>query len=139
MKQIFFILLIFVFASCGTAPVGQTEATTPPAAFPKARVVPTPPAAPEQKNYKFIILAWDANPENDIQGYRLYMGVESGHYLGSLPLDLERHLHGICEVPFLINHPITALAVSAYNTTGLEGPLSDELIYEYPPAAPTLP
>jgi Fibronectin type III domain len=79
-----------------------------------------------------VRLAWDANSEPDIGGYRLYYGPESGNYANMRDV-LSSHL----TLTDLSDGTTYYFAVSAYNTDGIEGALSDEVSYSVPPYTPT--
>lgn len=68
-------------------------------------------------------LAWDANTEADIAGYRLYYGVSSGTY--TMMIDTESTTSAT--VSDLAVGSTYFFAVTAYNTSGLESPLSNEV------------
>jgi hypothetical protein len=74
-----------------------------------------------------ITLAWDANPEPDIAGYTLYWGLESGVYTGQHNTEQITYT-----VPDLFSGLTYYFTVSAYNTSALEGPYSEEVIYSAP-------
>lgn len=82
-----------------------------------------------------VTLAWDANSETNVIGYRLHYGPTSGQYTNSIT----------------INSPLTSatvynltggseyfFAVTAFNESGLESDPSNEVSYLVPQAAPTL-
>jgi hypothetical protein len=79
-------------------------------------------------------LAWDANSEPDLAGYRLYWGTGSGTYQFTQQLGLTT------------NHTVTNLVlgqtwyfvVTAFNTSGLESGPSNEVSYR-PPSQPKPP
>ena len=70
-----------------------------------------------------VRLAWDANPEPDIAGYRLSYGTSSGQYTTTIDVGNA--------TTFEFFEPNTSvkyfLAVHAYNTAGLTGPYSNEI------------
>ncbi len=71
-----------------------------------------------------IVLTWDANTEADIVGYKLRYGTASGVYdqvldVGNSTTATVSNLAGDVSYFFV---------VSAYNTDGIEGPLSDEAV-----------
>ena len=72
-----------------------------------------------------LVLAWDQNPENDLEGYRLYYGASSRNYtnvvnVGNFTTN---------EVTGLVEGTTYFFAVTAYNTNGLESDFSDEVSY----------
>jgi hypothetical protein len=78
-----------------------------------------------------LTVAWNANPEPDIISYRIYIGTESGQY--SL---YDETASGVeLTVGSLQRGSTYYMAVSAVNSAGLEGPLSDELavVIDTPP------
>lgn len=77
-----------------------------------------------------VTLAWNANPESDIAGYRLYFGTESGTY--STMVDVGK----VTISPLTLPAPGTYFAVvTAYNTFGLESLPSPELAFAVPVAS----
>ena len=83
------------------------------------------PAAP-------VNLTWNPNPETDIAGYKVHFGTSSGNY--SQVIDVPGG--NSAALPQLILGNTYYLAVSAYNTAGLEGPRSVELRLSAAPPAP---
>jgi len=75
-----------------------------------------------------VTLAWDANSEVDLAGYRLYYGLGSGQY------------DEIIDVGNVTTNTVTGLeagltyyfVVTAYNTAGLESDPSNEVSYTVP-------
>ena len=75
-----------------------------------------------------VTLEWDPNMESDLEGYKLYYGVESRNY------------SYIIDVGNQTSYTITELqigetyyfSVSAYNTAGYEGDYSNEVFYTVP-------
>ena len=105
---------------------GPEEAGDTPAGTPAATPVETPIAeAPAPAAAAGITLAWDANPEATVVGYRLYRGMESGLY------------SEFVDVGNLIEYRVEDLemgttyyfAVTAYDTRGVESDYSDEVSY----------
>jgi hypothetical protein len=72
-----------------------------------------------------VKLAWDLSEEPDIAGYRVHYGPESGLYTETI------------DVGFMVNAELTGLAtgavyfsaVTAYNSSGLESPFSNEISF----------
>lgn len=75
-----------------------------------------------------VTLAWDANPEQDIAGYRLHYGFAPGNYFQVL--DVGNVV--LTTVPDLITGAPYYFAVSGYNTSGLGGDVSNEVVYIAP-------
>ena len=72
-------------------------------------------------NINDVTLVWDRNPENDIAGYNVYYGRESGDYTR-----LETVTKPTATI--LVRGTRTVyFAVTAYNTSGLESGLSEEV------------
>lgn len=77
-------------------------------------------------------LVWDANPESDIAGYRVFYGTQSGTYPNQADVGNQTHY----QPPVGFDWTRTwYFAVQAYNTSGLSSPLSAELQW-VPPAPP---
>lgn len=75
-----------------------------------------------------VSLAWDANLESDIVGYKVYFGTSSGSYSDAVDIG-NRTSHTI---PNLLPGRTYFLALAAYNTAGLESDLSAEVSYTPP-------
>ncbi len=133
-----FALPILLLASCSAPSLQQRPHSIAANPFPPApaRQISTPrPAAVEA--IIFALASWDPPPAGEtVLGYYLYIGERSHQYAGRIQMDLKFHLHGVCEVPVLINHSKTFVALSAYNAV-TESPLTDE--QEWPPPALTVP
>ena len=69
-----------------------------------------------------VTLAWDANPETDVIGYRLYYGAAQGNYSSAFDAGNSTS----ATIPFTGPGPHYVTAV-AYNTAGLESLPSSEL------------
>lgn len=69
-----------------------------------------------------VTLAWDANPETDVIGYRLYYGAAQGNYSNAF----DAGNNTSATIPFTGPGPHYVTAV-AYNTAGLESLPSTEL------------
>lgn len=74
-----------------------------------------------------VTLQWDRNPEPDIAGYMIYWGLYP--VLGSSQ-DCGNTNRGTITV---VNTNVTRIAVTAYNTSGLESPHSNSVYYNTPP------
>ena len=72
-----------------------------------------------------VILAWDANPEADIAGYRLSYGTSTGSYPNVI--DVGPNLEA--SVPNLVQGTIYYFAVTAVNTAGVQSHYSSEFPY----------
>jgi hypothetical protein len=79
-------------------------------------------------------LAWDANTEVDLAGYRLYWGTASGAYLFTQQLSLVT----TNTVTNLVAGQTWYFVVTAFNTSGLESGPSNEVSYR-PPSQPKPP
>jgi hypothetical protein len=79
-------------------------------------------AGPSQ--YRAVTLSWDPNPEPDIAGYKLHYGTASGAY--DQVLDVGDVTHA--SLLTLLHGTDYFFTVNAYNSAGLEGPLSDEAV-----------
>ncbi|MCC7375188.1 MAG: tandem-95 repeat protein [Verrucomicrobiales bacterium] len=75
-----------------------------------------------------VQLAWDANPETNLQSYRLYRGTSSGNYDAATNVGLQT----IAEVSGLVDGQTYYFAVSAINQSGLESGRSVEIAYQVP-------
>jgi hypothetical protein len=72
-----------------------------------------------------VTLAWNANSESDLAGYKLYVGFSSGNYGTSIDVgDATQYTLGD-----LTEGETYFLALTAYNTSGLESDYSDEVTY----------
>lgn len=73
-----------------------------------------------------VTLAWDANIEPDIAGYRVYHGSESRSY--SETVDVGNETTAIIDLS-IGQGETRHFAVTAYNTFGLESDYSEEVVY----------
>ncbi len=82
-----------------------------------------------------LTLAWDAVPEAGIQGYKVYLGLQSGDYQQILDAGIDAALT-IRDLEFGKTY---YFAVSAIGSTGIESPLSAELVVSIslPPLPPS--
>ena len=80
-----------------------------------------------------VTLAWDANPEPDIAGYRMHFGTVAGTYPNMVDVG------NLVESPLQLPAGGTYYAVvTAYNTAGLESLPSNEVVFSTTaPGAPT--
>lgn len=80
-----------------------------------------------------VTLAWNANTENDLAGYRIHHGTTSGSY--SVHIDVQNST----------SHTVTGLVVgqtyyfaaTAYDAAGNESGYSNEVRYTVPNSAPS--
>lgn len=79
-----------------------------------------------------VQLAWDANPETDLQTYRLYRGTVSGQYDAGTNVGLQT----LTNVGGLSEGQTYYFAVSAVNQAGLESDRSNEVSYQVPSNLP---
>lgn len=77
--------------------------------------------------------SWDANPEPDIAGYHLYYGTASGSYSHTLDVSSGTSV----SVSNLDPGTEYFFVVTAYNTSGMESPPSEEQTYTVPNPTPT--
>ncbi|MHB8893999.1 MAG: choice-of-anchor D domain-containing protein [Candidatus Geothermincolia bacterium] len=75
-----------------------------------------------------VVLAWDANTEPDVSGYKLYYGTASGTY--GTPINVLNVL--TYTVLNLTDGQTYYFAVTAYDTFGNESGYSNEVIYTVP-------
>ena len=78
-------------------------------------------------------LAWDANSDPNIAGYRLYTGFQSGIYSQSTNVGNTNYVL----VTNLIAGKPYYFTVTAYNTTAVESAPSNQVTYTAPPSSPT--
>ena len=72
-----------------------------------------------------VILTWDANPEPDVEGYKIYMGTASGNYsqtnnVGNVV---------VATLSGLTTGTTYYFVATAYNTSGLESDYSNEISF----------
>lgn len=72
-----------------------------------------------------VTLEWDPNTEPDLAGYKLYWGFSSGDYEFSADVGNQTSY----TITGLIPGVTYYIAVTAYNTTGLESDYSNEVVY----------
>lgn len=75
-----------------------------------------------------VQLEWDANTESDLAGYKVYFGQASTNY--SAPVDVGNTT--TASVSNLSEGATYYFAVTAYSTSGLESPFSQEVVYTVP-------
>lgn len=82
-----------------------------------------------------VSLAWNANPEPDVAGYKVHFGTQSGVY--SNVIDVRGATS--TTLPQMLMGSTYYLAVSAYNTAGQESPRSGEFsVTAAVPSSPAL-
>lgn len=81
-----------------------------------------------------VTLAWDANSEPDLAGYRVYYGTRAGIYSNTIDVGNVTSV----SVPSLQPGQRYYFAVVAYNTSGLSSPYSDEVDALIPAPPPTV-
>lgn len=88
--------------------------------------------APETATVK---LAWDANSEVDLAGYRLKLGTASGVYTQTIevPANATQKSITVSKTGYYF------AVVTAYNTSGLESEPSKELVFSASGKAPARP
>jgi len=80
-----------------------------------------------------VTLAWNTDPSPGLAGYRLYQGVASGVYTNQLAVGNKTN----ATISGLVTGVKYFFAVTAYTTTGLESPFSNEV--SYTPSTNSLP
>ena len=80
-----------------------------------------------------VTLEWDANPETDVAGYKLYYGTVSGTVSGTYARIIDAGNATFVDVPDMISNFTYYFVVKAYNSQGVESPPSNEVAYTVPP------
>jgi hypothetical protein len=80
-----------------------------------------------------VSLAWNANPEADITGYRVSYGTTSGVYQNVVSVGT----NPTASISGLNEGTTYFFAVSALNQAGLQSPLSSQISYQVPVTTPT--
>jgi Fibronectin type III domain len=75
-----------------------------------------------------LTLAWDEDPIEEVQGYRVHYGTTSGVYLTTIDTKGET----VVQITGLLPNTTYYFAVTAYNSSGLESLPSDEISYTTP-------
>jgi hypothetical protein len=88
----------------------------------RAADIPAPP----------VSLAWSANPESNVAGYKIYFGTVSGSY----PTVFDAGDVTQAALPPMILGKTYYVALRAYNRESLDGPLSAELAITASPPGP---
>jgi len=83
---------------------------------------------PQGGGYAEVALAWDANTEPDLDGYKLYYGSSSRSYGYIIDVGNQTDF----TVVDLVEGETYYFAVTAYNTTGYESTYSNEVVYTVP-------
>ena len=85
-----------------------------------------------------VTLAWDANTESDLAGYRIHYGTASGSYTVTVAVDKSTPT---CTILNLSAGQTYYFAASAYNASGASSGYSNEVSYtiSVPNTAPTTP
>lgn len=81
-----------------------------------------------------VTLAWDANPEPDIAGYRVSYGTTSGIYTQQIDVGNTTN----AAISDLAGNETYFFVVTAYNTAGLESLPSNELSFAQPNQPPSV-
>ena len=74
-----------------------------------------------------VTLAWDANTESDLAGYKIYYGVESGNYTKTVDTGTQTSYTFTTLTPGQTYY----FAAKAYNTANQESAFSDEVSYSF--------
>ena len=77
-----------------------------------------------------VMLAWDASPDPQVVGYRIYYGVASGNYTNSAPVGLVTN----ATLTGLVVGTKYYFAATAFDSTGIESDFSNET--SHTPAGP---
>ena len=82
-----------------------------------------------------VVLAWDASPDASVTGYRVYYGVASGDYTNSAVVG------NVTTATFanLVEGVTYYFSATAYDSSGVESPFSNETSYSVPVAGANLP
>ena len=116
-------------AAAPPSPPTQSSVTSPPPPPPSPSapvpVATTPAASSSTPTTASATVSWNANTEQDLAGYRIYVGTRSGSYGFAGPFEVSNR------TSFTIpNLPVGAtyfFAVSAFDTTGNESAKSAEV------------
>ncbi len=77
-----------------------------------------------------VTLAWNPSPDPAVTGYRVHYGVASGQYTNSIEAGNTTSV----TIPGLMPGVLYFFAVTAYNSSGVKSPFSNEISYQ--PSAP---
>ncbi len=75
-----------------------------------------------------LTLAWDANQEPDVAGYKVYYGMESREYIYAVDIGNQTS----CTISGLIPHEGYYFSVTAYDIESNESSFSEEIFYQVP-------
>src|SRR5262245_55847390 len=119
------IISALFLAACGGGGSSATATGSPtPAPTPSPTPSPTPP--PPAGNAS-ASLAWTANTEGDLQGYRVYYGSSSGSYFQQTGGGVDAGQATQFVVNGLVAGQTYYFALSAYDSAGNESALSNEV------------
>lgn len=105
------------------SPAPPTSPPPTPSSTPPPSTPPSPPATPTSGS---ATLTWAANGEPDLAGYKVYVGTASGTYnFSGSPFTVGNVT--TYTVPNLPRNNTYFFAISAYDSTGNESPLSFEV------------
>lgn len=82
-----------------------------------------------------VTLAWDANPETDLVGYKLSYGTASGAYTNVISTGLVTEI----SVPNLVEGTTYYFAVAAVNAAGAQSLNSNEVSYSFTTSGTVVP
>jgi hypothetical protein len=137
------LMQIVAFQAAGSTSASATPTSTPlPAPTPTPTPLPTPipipipttaAATPSPAATSSVTLAWNPNPSTDIPatnttGYRLHSGLVSGVYTQTTTLGNST----TTTVKNLVSGLTYYWVITAYNSAGVDGPLSNELSFTAP-------
>ncbi|MBL9129159.1 MAG: hypothetical protein JNL97_16030 [Verrucomicrobiales bacterium] len=82
-----------------------------------------------------VTVAWDANPEPDVVGYRIHLGIRPGKYIRHFDVDKVTSFR----IPLPLPERDYFLNITARNSAGNESELAQELPYTSPEGPLSLP
>jgi len=89
--------------------------------------------APPAQAGQSVTLAWNANSETNLAGYRLYWGQASRAYVSSNVVAVSATTSTVTN---LVTGERYHFAVTAFTVDGLESDYSDEVVFGFKPAKP---
>ena len=92
-----------------------------------------------QGTAKTVSIGWNANPEPDIAGYRIHIGTGTGTGSGALAETMTVGTTPAADLAGLASDTTYHCAVLAFNSAGLESPLSQEISFTTAAATAELP